>query len=230
VLVEGFSSLVGFPSKGREIRPLQEPTTATALAGALLELAKVSNGTTRSVTFEGGADCGWIAAVAQWLLGLRVEIFDAASGDCLYSTSSSGGETESQVIILRNFLSSGACTAVSRRSFIVPPGALSFRLFHETLSENSTQHFFSKGRSKWNTILQDAFGSSIQDLFTKEVAPKFAGFLCSALQYAWFRSGQKTHPTPGKIFIVSIPIKARSIPFICHSTPTRARKPSTGCK
>lgn len=53
-LVEGFSSLVGFPCRGREIRPLQESTNAKALAGALLELAKVSNGKLNNVTFEGG--------------------------------------------------------------------------------------------------------------------------------------------------------------------------------
>lgn len=179
VLVEGFSSLVGFPSNDRKIRPFQEPTTAKALAGALLELSKVSNGTTRSVTFEGGADCGWLAAVAQWLLGLSVEIFDA-SGGRLYSDPSSRIGAEAQVIIIRDNSGGGASTAVSRRSFSVPPGALSFVLLDNTSFEESPRHFFLRGRSEWTTILQDTFGTSMQDLLTKEVAPVFAQYLCMA--------------------------------------------------
>ncbi|KAL5347862.1 hypothetical protein ACLOAV_007272 [Pseudogymnoascus australis] len=72
-LVEVYSRLT--QSYPRGIRHgLQETTSADALASALLELAKVSSGTVRSVTFIGGVDCGWLAALAQWLLSLRVDI------------------------------------------------------------------------------------------------------------------------------------------------------------
>lgn len=181
-LVEGFSSLVGFPCRGREIRPLQEPTSAKALAGALLELAKVSNGTMNNVTFEGGADCGWIAAVAQWLFGLRLQIRDH-SGNLLYSNTDARVGAESQVTIIRdiNDGSSQAETLVSSRSFLVPPGSLSFRILHEILSDDSAQPLFSKGRSTWSGILYDTFGLSFRDLLSEEAVSVFTSFLCKAL-------------------------------------------------
>lgn len=182
VLVEGFSSILGAPSRGREIRALQEPTIPNALARAIQELSKVSNGIIRSVTLEGGADCGWLAAVAQWLLGLRVEIIDV-SGIPLYSEIAINSKAEAQVTIIRNISDTQANTTVLSRSFVVPPGALCFRLAHASISD-STQHLFSKGRSNWSSILRNTFGLSVQDLLGTELAPIFSEFLCSSISAA----------------------------------------------
>ena len=203
-LVEGFSSLVGFPCRGREIRPLQEPTNAKALAGALLELAKVSNGSTNSITFEGGADCGWIAAVAQWLFGLRLQILDR-SGSLLYSNIDVRVGAESQVTIIQdiNDGSSRTQTLVSSRSFLVPPGSLSFRLFHETLLGDSTQQLFSKGRSNWSGILYDTFGSSFHDLLQEDALPIFTSILCKAVIY--WNDGWNTQRSPWAGYHYDIP-------------------------
>ena len=66
MLVEGFSCLAGDTNQGCIRRPLHTPTTAKALAGALKELPRASNGSLRIVTFECDIGCGWIAAVANW--------------------------------------------------------------------------------------------------------------------------------------------------------------------
>jgi len=179
-LVEGFSSLLGHPSRGVEIRALQEPTTATALAGAIQELAKVSNGSLQNVTFEGGADCGWLAAVAQWLLDLRVEIIDG-SGAHLYSTMPVDNNAEAQVTVIQNLNKNQHQANIVSRSFAVPPGALCFRLLHETLSDEVSQPLFSKGRSNWSSILHDTFGTSVKLLFSDDMAQIVAIFFSHAL-------------------------------------------------
>ncbi|KAE8444043.1 hypothetical protein EG329_000911 [Mollisiaceae sp. DMI_Dod_QoI] len=128
MLVEGFSRLIGDIDQGPNRRPLHTPTTPKALAGALKELSRVSNGSLRSVTFEGGIDCGWIAAVAQWLLCLRVEIVDA-SGNCVYTTSTASG-FHPQVTLIQNLssISNSPKITLLSRSYLVPPGSLCFGL------------------------------------------------------------------------------------------------------
>jgi hypothetical protein len=98
---EGFSRLLVHPQQRGSVPSLHEPTTAQALAGALLELAKVANGKLRSIIFEGGIDCAWLAAVSQWLLSLRVEIIDR-SGVCLYSNIEPNSNLYPQVTIKQN--------------------------------------------------------------------------------------------------------------------------------
>jgi hypothetical protein len=127
--VEGFSRFLGHPSGTRILPPLHEPTTSKALAGALLELAKISNGSLRSVTFQGGIDCAWLTAVSQWLLNLRVEIIDAY-GVCLYSNVIPNSDLHAQVIIIQNSSDTAhenEAKALSRPYF-VSPGQLCFSL------------------------------------------------------------------------------------------------------
>lgn len=94
VMVDGFRRLA-FTDRQRHLQE-HKPTTADALARALAELSKVSNGNVSSITFEGGYDCGWIAAVAEWLLCLRVKVL-TEEGNCLYQQSSSQNNTFAQV-------------------------------------------------------------------------------------------------------------------------------------
>lgn len=180
--MEVFSSLVGFPCRGREIRPLQELTNAKALAGALLELANVSNGNTKNVTFEGGLDCGWIAVVAQWLFSLSLQILDH-SGNPLYSNIDARDGAEPQVTIKQhiNDGSGRTATLVSSRSFLVPPGSLSFQSGHGFLEDDPDHTLFSRGRSNWSGILHDTFGSPFHDLLKVEAISIFTSILCKAL-------------------------------------------------
>ena len=62
---------------------LKGATSPAALSNAILGLGKVSNGAIASATFVGGVDCAWLAAVAEWLFSLRVEVIDA-NGGCRY--------------------------------------------------------------------------------------------------------------------------------------------------
>jgi hypothetical protein len=86
LLVEGFSRVMKGPTFRGDVRYLHTATSAKMLAGALQELFNVSNRRTRSITFEGGVDCAWIAAVAQWLFCLSIKILDD-KGECVYSNN-----------------------------------------------------------------------------------------------------------------------------------------------
>jgi hypothetical protein len=59
-------------------------STPKKLAEALEALAKVSHSKLQSVTFAGGPDIGWLAAVADWLLDLRVIMVEESTGELLY--------------------------------------------------------------------------------------------------------------------------------------------------
>jgi hypothetical protein len=183
MLVEGFSRLVVGTSSGCTRRPLHAATTAKSLAGALKELSKVSNGTLRSVTFEGGVDCGWLAAVAQWLLCLRIEIFDD-SGSCLYSNTTSDN-SYAQVTIYQHsaVVKKSPGAKIIKRSYFVPPGSLWFNfLDKDRMKGLPLTHIFSCGRSEWDHILGDTFGGALDILVCPENARKLAEFFCSGFQ------------------------------------------------
>ncbi|KFY02187.1 hypothetical protein O988_02339 [Pseudogymnoascus sp. VKM F-3808] len=174
-LVEVYSRLTQSYDNSRH--KLYEPTSADALAKALLELSKVSSGTVRSVTFIGGVDCGWLAALAQWLLSLRVDIL-AADGSVLYSSRISVDPSyyPQVTIVLQLDQDSQVNTALFKKSVIVPPGGLFFNIRKEEF--NGQSHSFTAGRSEWPTIIHDAFGAYFDLLLHQDVIRGFATLLC----------------------------------------------------
>jgi hypothetical protein len=174
-LVEVYSRLT--QSCGDAGRQLQEPTSADALAMALSELSKVSSGTVRSITFIGGVDCGWLAALAQWLLSLRVDIL-AVDGSVLYSsrTSANPADYPQVIIVLQSDQDAQVNTLLWKKSVAIPPGDSFFNVRKEKF--NGQSHSFSAGRSEWSTVLNDAFGADFDLLLHQEIIQGFAVFLC----------------------------------------------------
>ncbi|KFY82595.1 hypothetical protein V498_08536 [Pseudogymnoascus sp. VKM F-4517 (FW-2822)] len=155
---------------------LQEATSTATLARALSDLAKVSSGSLRSITFVGGGDCGWLAALAQWLLSLRVDILDA-DGSVLYSSKTSVGPSYyPQVIIVRQSGDSRSNTMVLKKAVTVSPGKPCFII--GTPDFDRQFHLFSAGRSEWSTILRNTFGACFDALLRPEVIQNFARLLC----------------------------------------------------
>jgi hypothetical protein len=179
--VEGFSRLLRQQPQAKTLPPLYESTTSEALACALLGLSKVTNGSLRSITFQGGVDCAWLAAVSEWLLNLRVEIFDSA-GVCLYSKALCSNNLHAQVIIVKDSSEmpyQAGAKAISQ-SYIIPPGQLCFSLLDEAArGDGSHQHLFSHGRTEWKSILHSTFGWAADELLKPEQAERMATFLCS---------------------------------------------------
>lgn len=186
-LVEGFSRLIAGTQPGFARRPFHKPTTAKALAGALRELSKLSRGDLRSVTFQGGVDCGWLAAVAEWLLSLKIEIIDSA-GNRLYSSSSNNGLYAQVTIIPCYVVAAEPGAKLLSRSYFVPPGQLCFSMDHQTRMEGV--HLFS-GRSEWDNILRTTFGGAADELLRPENAVNLATLFCCELQ-----DSENPYPVP----------------------------------
>lgn len=154
-------------------------TSPSELAAALLELAQLSTGKVANVTLIGNADCGWLAALAEWLFSLRVEIIDH-TGSVLYQSKSENlaniSTFQLTVIRLEEGQNKVPQSLLHSRTHLVPPGDLGFNLRTAT-----SYHLFYQGRSEWSTIFNDTFGLSFQHLFKPEIIPLFAKVLYSGL-------------------------------------------------
>lgn len=179
ILVEGFSRLLMSDADKKAPRDVVA-TSPNELGAAILELAQLSTGQITNLTLTGNSDCGWLAALAEWLFSLQVEIVDQ-SGTTLYQ---SRGRSHNKGLIFYHLtivrLEDGE-SAISRsmlhsRTHLVPPGNLAFNLRTET-----PYHHFYQGRSEWSNILADTFGSSFHELLKPRIIPLFAQVLYSAL-------------------------------------------------
>ncbi|MCJ1433648.1 hypothetical protein MMC27_003012 [Xylographa pallens] len=196
-LVEGLTLLI-VPPMTRVKPVLREATTPEALGLALLELAKISNGTLRSVVFHGGADCGWLAAVAEWLLSLRVEIINE-KGVCVYrSQSEPDADAYAQVVIMLQADNDGSPTSlVHGRTHLVPSGGPCFEFRPEV-----QQHIYSYGRSEWSTILRDTFGRPFDVLLSPRNIPLLTQVICSGFRFGMEeQSVSDINPWPGPRFL-----------------------------
>ena len=182
VMVDGFCRLA-FTDRRPHLQ-CQKATTVDALAHALAELSKVSNGSVSTVTFEGGYDCGWIAAVAEWLLCLKVKVL-TEEGSCLYWQDSSHTNDSAQVIVIFDTHSPAHDLAktkelrVVNRSFRLPCDG-EVKVIHRVGADSG--EIFGMGRSSWSTILEDTFGSAFNMLFSPNILEAFTTMLLSVIR------------------------------------------------
>ena len=176
--VEGFCRLAhaqytaGFQRNG-----VFGPTTPEALADAILSLSKVSNGTQTSTTVSGGPDCGWLAAIAEWLFNLRVEV-KTESGQTLYwqGTNYDGATPQVTIVFASDEPAPTITLQVVNRTFRLPFGK--FNPFNSALHKRS---LFIPGRSSWSTILGDTFGSTFRLLISPPLIAQSASLIFAAL-------------------------------------------------
>ena len=181
ILVEGFSRLLvdHAINPTRVELPNLVATSPSELAGALLELAQLSTGKVANVTLVGNADCGWLAALAEWLFALNVEIIDQ-TGNSLYQSKGGGRFSTSlfqlTIVRLEGGQSSVPQSLLRSRTHLIPPGDLLFNLRTET-----SYHLFYQGQSEWSSILSDTFSTLFQRLLEPEIIPSFLQVLYSGL-------------------------------------------------
>lgn len=118
----------------------------------------VSTGRTDRIFLTGGPDCAWVAAVADWLLNLRVEVQDR-DGTVLYRPDGTRNEPSADAQVIINYSpASSEALQVTRRHYVVPSG----RPFLRRLEYEDDM--LSHGRVEWSTYLVDTFGSPMQRL------------------------------------------------------------------
>ncbi|OBT48782.1 hypothetical protein VE00_00700 [Pseudogymnoascus sp. WSF 3629] len=197
---------------------LQETTSPDELARAILELGKVSSGTVQSVTFIGGVDCGWLAALAQWLLSLRVDIV-AVDGSVLYSSRTSVDPSYyPQVSIVQRLGRNGqGKSTLIKKSVFVKPGRLFFDVKGDLAFDQ--RHFFSAGRSEWPTILHDTFGADFDALLHPEMIQDFAELLCCGFSASDSENGQRHVEPWGGLSTTSTESRLSQLSFAAQRLP-----------
>ncbi|KAM0214094.1 hypothetical protein ACHAQI_003714 [Fusarium lateritium] len=130
------------------------------IAIVLRQLFEVAAGRMDRFYLSGGADCAWIAAVAHWLLDLRVEIQDQ-DGTTLYRPDGTRSQLfpDAQVIITysQDDDEPHVSLQVTQKHYVIPSGHVIF--VRHPSDEND---ILSYGRVAWDTCLVDTFGTPMK--------------------------------------------------------------------
>ena len=174
LVLDGYRRLVtGGRSKSR-LEANRSPTTYSALAKAILTIAQVTNKTLASVTFTGGLDCVWLAAVAEWIFALDIVIYTSA-GVMLYRSGSLDQQPpQITLVYLENQKYWKDETLVSEKTSLINGGCTLF--VREDNSALGGAHLFN-WRSSWSTILHDTFHESVDELLEGKNAYQFGLYL-----------------------------------------------------
>lgn len=195
ILVRDFACLL-VPSSPSGMRPY-EATAPDALAQALIRLMRVPSKAVKNITIKGGIDCAWLAAFAEFVLGLRIEIL-TCEGTQEYCSSSSHASPSAKIQV--TFLKSDAAKPeidLARKFLVLPIGRDLSQINIDTASQNQMNLI----RSPWTSILIDSFGESAHILLHDPVISDYFGRI---LVYA-SQEDTKTHQKPrngkGRVFL-----------------------------
>ena len=147
------------------------PTKYTAVAHAILTLARVSRGTLINATFTGALDCAWLAAFAEWILLLDVGICDA-TGSFIYCSRKSSTNPQVTIILVGNNGEANPHGLLRSQASIIPKG-LSLLQKDPALGGVSLLNW----QGSWDTILYDVFHGSVDTLLGSYIGPHFATLL-----------------------------------------------------
>lgn len=171
-IVEGFSRL-WYNNENRETWKRRGATSPYALSEALSTIADIASGVLQCATFIGGADCAWLAAIAEWVLCLTVEVGDAITGHCLYQKLDNTNYETAQVKILRTLDTQCSMVRLRDKTCFLPSGSALF-----DTSPGKREMVFAGGRSNWDSILADTFpGDYLERLFSSEGGSAFSTLL-----------------------------------------------------
>lgn len=134
----------------------REPSHPSDLAQAILAVGKVINGQYNTVHLVGGPACSWVAAWADYVLGLRVQLL-SNQNELIFSNYDDVHLMPQVTINFTSASSSGRgdvqCTG---HTIVVRSGAQFIDGYLGRLSESRPE--FSGGRLRKDSMLQDCFG------------------------------------------------------------------------
>lgn len=174
-LVDGFTRILAPPRADCSL-PQAYSTTPSALAYALCILSDVTTGRTAYCTFAGGIDCAWIAAVAEWLYCLPVEVQSENSSEVEYRTSTDASclPQSPRVFIIKSDAGWGLVSTLCR-GFVLPSGGDLIWRENERNNDHSRSPF--ERRSEWSHLLTDVFGKVVESLLQGPTGESFAYLL-----------------------------------------------------
>jgi hypothetical protein len=182
-LLDGFARILA-PPQAKTGLPQRLATTPTVIAQALSLLADVATGRTASCTFAGGIDCAWVAAVAEWLYCLTVEILSEDSSETHYRSSADlfSSAQPPRILIIKSDDGSNPMSAISK-AFILPSGR---NLLIDSFGVNDRQNLSNsrfERRSEWAHLLTDIFGEAIEYLLQGQTGENFAYLVRNTMNF-----------------------------------------------
>ena len=185
LMANGFRRLISGHSNNLVGR--HTPTTPTALAEAILMLAKVSRGILLNATFSGGVDCAWLAAFAEWILSLDVAICDP-SKSLLYRSRGVMDRPPQVTITVPNTAENAVQEVLIRSKASVIPSGRSLLQRDPALGGVNLLNW----QGSWSTILHEVFNGNIDDLLAGETGQHFNTYLnCISLLPHDIAAGQR---------------------------------------
>jgi hypothetical protein len=147
----GFNRLEAVPTTGRRC------SSPKSIAEALIGLSTISRKKLHAMTVVGQADVGWLAAVAEWLLDLRISVTDS-SGKSLYENSR--GDDAQLLVVFgpANATSDGALQCLGNTYILEDATELI------QAESNSPAAGIVSGRLTWKTALSSAYLSEFRKL------------------------------------------------------------------
>ncbi|KAI9677423.1 MAG: hypothetical protein M1817_006377 [Caeruleum heppii] len=136
-------------------------SSPASMANALHGLGKISRGEMVSMTIMGGADAGWLAALANWLFDLTVNIY-TPEGEVLHI----GTYREPQVNIIydsrRHAVRASTQLQCTRNTYRLPDGTHFIYAHLDYPAERCVAYV--GGRLSWDTALSKAFAPNFDKL------------------------------------------------------------------
>lgn len=134
------------------------------IAKAFEGLAKLSTGLMKSMVLEGHTECGFLAAFAYWILGLRVTVKNAAK-ETVFPTSGSDSE-DWQLMVIFSAAAEDSHALVRRANVYYIDNIV------EIFSHIDKSHYYLSGRVDWEAAIGQTFGAAARKLLA---VPKILG-------------------------------------------------------
>jgi hypothetical protein len=192
------------------------------LAKLLLSVGQIVHGSLQSVSVQGGCSCSWIAAWADFVLGLRVLVRDA--DDNVVYANYNAEETFPQIEI--NFLAheiQGRILCVQSSHLIRSGTEFIQKCFSKQRLARSvgSDVFFCPGRLSWETMFSDTFGDHFMILMKRK-----DGKLSPLLPFTQLEATDGRLLTEDQIFsrlmaIATIVTVVKSVPDISSGCASR---------
>lgn len=174
LVLDGFRRLVSGGRNAPELEANRCPTTYSALAEAILTIARVTTKRLASATFTGGLNCMWLAAVAEWVFSLDVQIYSLAAATLYRTRSMDQQPPQITIVYLEQRTKWEEQSFLSEKTSLISSGRTLF--VRENDDRLGDLHFFN-WRSSWSTILHDTFHGSVDKLLTGVNAYHFGVYL-----------------------------------------------------
>jgi hypothetical protein len=142
------------------------PSHPTDLAAVILNVGKIVAGSLQTLNVRGGPACSWIAAWAEFVLGLRVQVW-SKQGQRIFANYNETLQLPQLVVTFQEQLETvSAVQCVGHSVFVPDGGAFIEQCFgRQGLSRNflAAQNF-KGGRVSRDSLFHDTFGSEFDDV------------------------------------------------------------------